>query len=67
MSALLLLSVCLLLGVLMRRYGNPPATLAPSLNWWVIQIALPAMVLELIPLTVSNRGREAVLTISTDF
>ena len=49
MSALLLLSVCLLLGVLMRRYGDPPAALAPSLNWWVVQIALPAMVLELIP------------------
>lgn len=49
MSALLLLSVCLLLGVIMRRVGNPPVTLATSLNWWVVQIALPAMVLELIP------------------
>lgn len=49
MSALLLLAMCLALGMLTRRIGNPPVGLAPSLNWWVIQVALPALVLELIP------------------
>lgn len=49
MSALVLLALCLLLGLLAARYASPPAGLAPALNWWVIQIALPALVLELIP------------------
>lgn len=49
MSALLLLAVCLALGVLAARVARPPAGLAQGLNWWVIQIALPALVLELIP------------------
>lgn len=49
MTALLLLACCLALGVITARVAHPPAGLAASLNWWVIQIALPALVLELIP------------------
>ena len=49
MSALLLLFVCLALGVLVRRYAPPPAGIVHGLNWWVLNIALPALVLELIP------------------
>ncbi len=49
MSALLLLVACLVLGVLVARTANPPATLPQSLNWWVINVALSALVLHLIP------------------
>ncbi len=49
MSALLLLALCLLLGWLVARFANPPAALAPSLNWWVINVAFSALVLNLIP------------------
>ena len=49
MSALLLLFVCLVLGVLVRRHAHPPAGIVHGLNWWVLNIALPALVLELIP------------------
>lgn len=49
MTALLLLFVCLALGVLARRYASPPAGTVHGINWWVINIALPALVLELIP------------------
>jgi predicted permease len=49
MSALLLLVACLVLGVLVARIANPPATLPQSLNWWVINVALSALVLHLIP------------------
>ncbi|BFI95466.1 MAG: AEC family transporter [Rhodanobacter sp.] len=49
MSALLLLFVCLVLGALARRYARPPAGIVHGLNWWVLNIALPALVLELIP------------------
>jgi predicted permease len=49
MSALLMLFVCLTLGVLVRRFANPPAGIVPGINWWVIYVALPALVLELIP------------------
>jgi malate permease and related proteins len=49
MSALLLLFVCLVLGVLVRRYAQPPAGIVHGLNWWVLNIALPALVLELMP------------------
>src|ERR1044071_7926835 len=49
MSALLLLIVCLVLGALVARFGKPPPNLHQYLNWWVLNIALPAMVLELIP------------------
>jgi predicted permease len=49
MTALLLLIVCFSLGVLVARYAHPPQGLAQGINWWVIYIALPALVLELIP------------------
>ncbi|MBL6751730.1 MAG: AEC family transporter [Nevskia sp.] len=51
MSALLLLLVCLALGVLVARFAAPPADMARGINWWVINIALPALVLRLIPQT----------------
>ena len=49
MSALLLLFVCLVLGVVVARFAKPPAGIVPGINWWVINVALPALVLELIP------------------
>jgi malate permease and related proteins len=49
MSALLLLAACLVLGVLVARIATPPAALPQSLNWWVINVALSALVLHLIP------------------
>jgi predicted permease len=49
MSALALLVACLLLGVVAARFARPPIGLAQALNWWVINLALPAMILELIP------------------
>jgi hypothetical protein len=49
MTALLLLIACFSLGVLIARYANPPPGLAHGINWWVIYVALPALVLELIP------------------
>ncbi|MFC4527695.1 AEC family transporter [Dyella halodurans] len=49
MGTLLLLFVCLLLGALVARYAKPPAGIVHGINWWVINIALPALVLELVP------------------
>jgi malate permease and related proteins len=49
MSSLLLLIVCLAAGVLVARFARPPAVLASSLNWWVLNVALSALVLHLIP------------------
>jgi predicted permease len=49
MSALLLLVACLVLGALVARIVHPPPTLSQALNWWVINIALSALVLHLIP------------------
>ena len=49
MSAMLLLFVCLTLGVLVARFARPPAGIVPGINWWVLNVALPALVLELIP------------------
>jgi len=49
MTGLALLFVCLALGVVIAHTVRPPATLATSLNWWVIYIALPSMVLDLVP------------------
>lgn len=48
MSSLLLLITCLALGMLTAR-GRPPEGLGKSLNWWVLNIALPALVLDTIP------------------
>lgn len=44
-----MLFACLALGALVARFARPPPGLAAGLNWWVINIALPALVLELIP------------------
>ncbi|MET0986146.1 MAG: AEC family transporter [Steroidobacteraceae bacterium] len=49
MSAVLLLFICLGLGVFVGRYGKAPAGLAPALNWWVLNIAITALLLHLIP------------------
>jgi malate permease and related proteins len=49
MASLLLLASCLLLGWLVARLAHPPATLAQNLNWWVINVAFPALVLHLVP------------------
>lgn len=49
-----MLFVCLILGTLVARYANPPSGLASGLNWWVLNVALPALVLELIPTVTFN-------------
>jgi malate permease and related proteins len=49
MSALLLLFVCLALGIVVARWAQPPAGIVQGINWWVINVALPALVLDLIP------------------
>jgi len=49
MSALLLLFVCLVLGGCVARFAKPPPGIVPGINWWVINVALPALVLKLIP------------------
>ena len=49
MAAFTLLIACLLLGALVARLARPPLGLAQGLNWWVINLALPALVLDLIP------------------
>lgn len=49
MSALLLLFTCLLLGVLVARFAKPPTGIVQGINWWVINVALPALVLALVP------------------
>lgn len=49
MSAFTLLLACLALGVAVARWAQPPIGLAQGLNWWVIQIALPALILGLVP------------------
>lgn len=49
MSSFLLLIVCLLLGVAAARLLRTPPQLAAALNWWVLTIALPALVLSVVP------------------
>lgn len=49
MASFLLLVVCLLLGAAVAQSGRAPDNLAKNLNWWVLHIALPATVLEIIP------------------
>jgi predicted permease len=49
LSAFLFLLACLLLGAAVARLARPPARLSEALNGWVINIALPALVLELVP------------------
>jgi predicted permease len=56
MSALLILFVCLALGILCRRFATLPDGIVPGINWWVLNIALPALVLALVPqVTVDTR------------
>ncbi len=49
MDAFWLLLTCLALGAGVARFAQPPIGLAQMLNWWVINIALPALVLYLVP------------------
>ncbi|HEX7339067.1 MAG TPA: AEC family transporter [Rhodanobacteraceae bacterium] len=49
MSSLLMLFACLVLGFLVARFARPPDNMVNALNWWVLRIALPALVLELVP------------------
>ncbi|MEX1828765.1 AEC family transporter [Luteibacter sp. CQ10] len=49
MSALLVLFACLALGILCRRYASLPDGIVPGINWWVLNVALPALVLALVP------------------
>ena len=49
MESLVVLITCLALGVTVARIGQPPPALAPGLNWWVLNIALPALVLSIVP------------------
>src|ERR1700749_2377224 len=49
MAALLILFACLALGILCRRFANLPEGIVPGINWWVLNIALPAIVLALVP------------------
>jgi len=48
-DSLVLIAGCLVLGWIVARVGKPPPSLSQHLNWWVINIALPALVLDLIP------------------
>ena len=48
-DALVLIGGCLLLGWLVARLGKAPPALSQHLNWWVLNVALPALVMELIP------------------
>jgi malate permease and related proteins len=48
-DSLVLIAACLVLGWIVARIGKPPPALAQHLNWWVINVALPALVMELIP------------------
>jgi len=49
MNALVLIAICFLLGILCARVGRLPQGLPQALNWWVLNVALPALVLNLIP------------------
>ncbi|HET9679961.1 MAG TPA: AEC family transporter, partial [Gammaproteobacteria bacterium] len=49
MSSIAMLFACLLLGTLVARLATPPDNMAQGLNWWVLRVALPALVLQLVP------------------
>lgn len=49
MSPIALLIFCLLLGIAVTRYARPPTELAKCLNWWSLNLALPALVLQIVP------------------
>ncbi len=48
-ESLVLLLGCLVLGWIVGRICKAPPYLGSRLNWYVINIALPALVLDLIP------------------
>lgn len=49
MQSLYLLLTCMLLGLAVARLAHPPAALAQGLNWWVLNVALPALLLATLP------------------
>ncbi len=49
MTSFLLLLVCAVLGMVTARNVKGAASFTLPLNWWVLNIALPALVLELLP------------------
>jgi predicted permease len=49
MNTFLLLFLCFALGILVARFARPPPGMVQGLNWWILNVALPALVLELIP------------------
>ena len=49
MSSFLLLLICLGLGVLFARSGRLPRDAPAVINTWIIDLALPALVMELLP------------------
>ena len=48
-ESLVLIAGCLVLGWVVAHVAKPPPALNQHLNWWVINIALPALVMQLIP------------------
>jgi len=49
MSAILLLALCLGLGVMLAHHPRLPAGTPAALNFWVVVVALPALILSQIP------------------
>lgn len=49
MSGVTWLAACLVLGVVAARLVPQPARFARALAWWILRIALPALVLTLLP------------------
>lgn len=49
MNAFLLVFLCFTLGIVVARFARPPAGIVQSLNWWVLNVSLPALILDLIP------------------
>lgn len=49
MNAFLLVFLCFALGIMVARFARTPPGIVQGLNWWVLNVALPALVLDLIP------------------
>lgn len=49
MTGIALLVACLIVGVIAARVIRESGRLARGINWWVLRIALPALVLTLLP------------------
>ena len=49
MNAFVLLFLCFSLGIGVARFARTPPGIVQGLNWWVLNVALPALVLDLIP------------------